>query len=188
MAADDEPVDRRKSVRFEEVFPKVYAELRRLAADKMANEAAGHTLQPTALVHEAWLRMEKQRQRDFEGRTGFFRAAAETMRRVLIDRAREKLAAKRGDGAVHVSDDLMDAADFEMLEVKAPDEEILAMHDALEKLAAVDPVSAELVKLRYFVGMTMTEAAEILEMPVRSAERRWTFCRAWLRKAIKPTP
>ncbi len=164
----------------EQILPQVYTELRRLAADKMKREAAGHTLQATALVHEAWLRMEKQRQRGFDGRTGFFKAAAETMRRVLIDRARAKLAKKRGGREAQ----MIGLTEFESLEVRAPDEEIVAVHDALEALAVSDPVSAELVKLRYFVGMSMTEAAEALEMPVRSAERRWMFCRAWLRKAI----
>jgi RNA polymerase sigma factor (TIGR02999 family) len=168
----------------EELLIQVYAELRRLAADKMTREAEGHTLQATALVHEAWLRLEKQRQREFNGRTAFFRAAAETMRRVLIDRARAKLAQKRGAREVQ----MVDIAEFESLELKAPDDEIVAVNDALEELAVNDPVSAELVKLRYFVGMTMNEAAEVLEMPVRSAERRWAFCRAWLRKAIKPLP
>ena len=102
------------------------------------------------------------------------------MRRVLIDRARARLSQKRGAGALQTLDDDALAA----ITVTAPDEEIIAVHEALEELALSDPVSAELVKLRYFVGMTMPEAADALEMPVRSAERRWTFCRAWLRGAL----
>jgi len=128
--------------------------------------------------------MEKQRQCEFDGRTGYFKAAAETMRRVLIDRARAKLSEKRGKGSISVSVDDERAVDLELIQMIAPAEEILAVHRALEQLAEEDPLSAELVKFRYFVGMSMSEAAEVLEMSVRSAERRWAFCRAWLRKAI----
>ena len=162
----------------------LYGELRRLAASKMALENPAHTLQPTALVHEAWLRMDRQQQSEFASRTAYFRAAAETMRRVLIDRARASRARKRGGDRKRVPEEALAGGEFAPLQVNAPDDELLAVHEALEQLAAQDPDSAELVKLRYFVGMTMQEAADVLEMPLRSAERRWTFCRAWLRTAI----
>lgn len=164
----------------EQLLALVYQDLRRMAAHLMAREAPGHTLQPTALVHEAWLRMMGHEGELPSGRPHFFGIAAEVMRRILVESARRKRALKRGGGAEHV--ELQEASAVQL----APSEEILAVHEALELLASEDPVSAELVKLRYFGGLTMEEAAAALEIPLRTAERRWTFARAWLRQRIRP--
>ncbi|MBL6766197.1 MAG: sigma-70 family RNA polymerase sigma factor [Verrucomicrobiae bacterium] len=158
-----------------ELLPLIYDELRRLAAHKMAGEAAGHTLQPTALVHEAWLRIAGDSPVQFENRAHFFGAAAEAMRRILIDRARRRLAAKRGGAAVPAALDAIEvpAADMD-------DDRLLAVNEALEKLAALDPRKAELVKMRYFIGMSFAEAAEALGIAVPTAKQWWTYARAWL--------
>jgi len=161
------------------LLPLVYEELRRLAAHKMAGEAAGHTLQPTALVHEAWLRLGAAHQQSWENRAHFFAAAAEAMRRILVDHARRKQSLKRGSGAER--EELQES----MLVLTAPPDELLAIHDALDKLALEDPAAAELVKLRYFVGMTMEETASALGLAPRSAERLWTYARVWLRREIR---
>ena len=163
----------------EELLPLVYEELRKLAAHRMANEAAGQTLQPTALVHEAWLRLAGEDKERWAGRAQFFAAAAEAMRRILIERARRRHAQKRGADAEH------EPLEESRIELAAPTEEMLAVHEALDRLGAVDPQAADLVKLRYFVGMNMPEAAAALGVPQRSAERLWTFARAWLRGAMK---
>ena len=158
-----------------ELLPIVYEELRRLAAQKMAREAAGHTLQPTALVHEAWLRLGGTDAPSFESRAHFFGVAAEAMRRILIDHARRKLAAKRGGG--------IKVVDVEALEISSPagnDEQLLAIDEALAKLAAVDSRKAELVKLRYFVGMNFEEAAAALGIAVPTAKQWWAYARSWL--------
>jgi len=158
----------------DQLLPLVYTELRRLAAAKMANEAAGHTLQPTALVHEAWLRLVGNQNQQWNSRGHFFGAAAEAMRRILVENGRRKHAARHGGGQAKL--------DIQEIELAAPaaDEELLAVHDALEKLAARDPQKAELVKLRYFVGLTTEEAAEVLGISVPTADRWWNFSRAWL--------
>ncbi len=158
----------------ERLLPLVYDELRRLAAAKLAQERAGQTLQPTALVHEAYLRLVGGQ--SFDGRGHFFAAAAEAMRRILVERARGKGAAKRGGGlARHDADDL-----------PAPDAqdplEVLAVHEALDSLAEQAPRKAELVKLRYFLGCTMAEAAEVLGVSHATAEEDWAYARAWLRR------
>ncbi|MBI3415479.1 MAG: RNA polymerase subunit sigma [Verrucomicrobia bacterium] len=163
----------------EELLPLIYDELRRLAAHKMANEAAAQTLQPTALVHEAWLRLVGNDAAKFQSRAHFFAAAAEAMRRILIERARRRKVLAKG-GFVE-REELTDSK----LVVKAPDDELLAVSEALERLEAEDAAAARLVKLRYFVGMSMPAAAEILEMPLRSAERSWTFARAFLRHELE---
>jgi RNA polymerase sigma factor (TIGR02999 family) len=157
-----------------ELLPLVYDELRRLAAHKMAAESAGQTLQPTALVHEAWIRLTAGEEVKWDGRAHFFAAAAESMRRILIDNARRKNARKRGAGAVRV--DLEDVN----LAARADDTQLLRMTDALELLAQEDAASAELVKLRFFVGLTNEEAAQALGISERTAKRYWTFARAWL--------
>ena len=162
----------------EELLPLVYDELRRLAGHKMANEAAGHTLQPTALVHEAWLRLAGSDQ-PWENRGHFFAAAAEAMRRILVDHARRKQSQKRGGGSQH--EELNESA----LVLTAPADELLAVHEALDALAREDRPAAELVKLRYFVGMTMEEAASALDLAPRTAERLWTYARAWLRREMR---
>jgi len=161
-----------------ELLPLVYAELRKLAAARMADELGTHTLQPTALVHEAWLRLVGSEQQAWKNRAHFFAAAAEAMRRILIDRARRKQALKRGARAGHIDLDRVDAA------VEADEETLLQVNEALEKLAAQDPQSAELVKLRFFVGLDYSEAAEALGISQRTAKRCWTFARAWLYREL----
>jgi RNA polymerase sigma factor (TIGR02999 family) len=163
----------------DKLLPLVYEELRKLAASKMAHEKQGQTLQATALVHEAWLRLAGSNQQQWRGRAHFFGAAAEAMRRILIDKARHKASLKRGQGqspeALHES----------QIEMTAPQEEMLAVHDALDALSAEDATAAEVVKLRYFVGMTIVETAEALGISPRSADRHWLFARAWLRRAVR---
>ncbi len=159
----------------EELLPLVYEELRRLATRRMAKEARGYTLQPTALVHEVWLRLAGDEAARFENRAHFFGAAAEAMRRILIDRARRRLAAKRGGGAVPL--------DVDEIEIPSPaldDDNLLRVNEALEKFAAVDSRKAELVKLRYFVGMNFEETAAALGIAVPTAKQWWAYARAWL--------
>ena len=158
----------------DELLPLVYEELRKLAASKMANEAAGHTLQPTALVHEAWLRLVGNDNPKFAGRAHFFAAAAEAMRRILIDRARRKCALRHGGGQERV--------DIQQIDLASPgaDDQLLAVNDALDKLAAQDSTEAELVKLRYFVGLTTEEAASLLDISPRTAGNYWAHARTWL--------
>ena len=173
MAPDDPRVaDRLLSV--------VYDELRTLAAQKMNREAPGQTLQATALVHEAWLRLGGDRQPAWENRAHFFAAAAEAMRRILIDNARRKLADRHGGGAERVPltpDSLELAAGMD-------DDQLLAVHEALDQLAAHDAVKAELVKLRFFAGLTLEEAARVLNLSAPTAKRHWAYARAWLYRAM----
>ena len=158
----------------EELLPVVYAELRRLAAYRMGHEAPGQTLQPTALVHEAWLRLAGQNGRRFRNRTHFFNAAGEAMRRILIDRARRRNCARHGGSLERVEpDDLL-------LVAPESDDRLLAVHDALDQLAAEDPVKADVVKLRFFVGLNDQEIAEALELSTRTVERHWAYAKAWL--------
>ncbi len=163
----------------DELLPLVYDELRRMAGYRMAMEAPGHTLQPTALVHEAWLRLTGGGAVQFDNRGQFFAAAAEAMRRILVESARRRHALKRGGGAEH--------EELEELELSAgsPADELLAVDDALNALTLEDPAAADLVKLRYFVGMTMEEAASALDLSLRATERLWTFARAWLRRRLE---
>lgn len=163
----------------DQLLPLVYEELRRLAAHKMANEAAGQTLQPTALVHEAWLRLVGNEKQKWDGRAHFFAAAAEAMRRILIDRARRKRAVRHGGNQQRLDiqeDDLASPTD---------DDQLLAVSEALDKLTAQHKVEAELVKLRYFVGMTNDEAADVLGISPRTAKYYWTHARAWLFREIR---
>jgi RNA polymerase sigma factor (TIGR02999 family) len=164
----------------QELLPVVYDELRRLAAHKMAHEAAGQTLQPTALVHEAWLRLAGQIGRRFRDRRHFFNAAAEAMRRILIDRARRRQSARHGGG--------QERLDADELALVAPesDERLLAVHDALDRLAAEDRVKAEVVKLKFFVGLSDREVAEALDLSLRTVERHWAYAKAWLFRQITP--
>lgn len=161
------------------LLPRVYEELRRLAAARMAGEIQGHTLQPTALVNEAWIRLFGPHQGAWKNRAHFFGAAAEAMRRILVEHARRRNSRKRGRGAQPV------ALEEDMIDLEVPTDELLAVHEALDRLAAEDPPAAELVKLRYFVGMTMDEAADALGLGKRTAEGIWTFARVWLRRAIR---
>jgi RNA polymerase sigma factor (TIGR02999 family) len=164
----------------EELLPLVYEELRKLAAHKMAQEAPGQTLQPTALVHEAWLRLGGDAQPAWQNRAHFFSAAAEAMRRILVERARRRSALKRGAGADHVSPDAIE------IPIVAPDDErLLAVDEALEEFTAIHPRKAELVKLRFFMGMTFEEAAAVLGVAVPTAKEWWAYARAWLAVRIK---
>lgn len=162
-----------------ELLPLVYTELRRLAAQKLARETPHQTLQPTALVHEAWLRLAGNGNPQFANRAHFFAAAAEAMRRILIDKARSKHAERHGGGLQRV--------DLPQTDLVGPgaDEQLLAVNDALDKLAIVAPVEAELVKLRYFVGMTLEEAADALDISARTADNYWAHARAWLFRELR---
>ena len=160
------------------LLPLVYDELRRIAARQLRRERAGHTLQPTALVHEVWLRLAGEQKKDWAGRAQFFSAAAEAMRRILVERARKHHALKRGGGVQP------EALDESSIAMAFPADELLAVHDALERLAVEDASAAELVKLRYFVGLSFEEAAEVLGVSVITAKRNWAYARAWLHHAI----
>jgi RNA polymerase sigma factor (TIGR02999 family) len=163
------------------LLPMVYDELRQLAARKMAREPGTQTLQPTALVHEAWLRLGGDAQPTWENRTHFFCAAAEAMRRVLIDRARSKQARRHGGG--------QERLDVAELEIAAPmrDEELLAVNEALDRFSQHAPQKAELVKLRYFAGLGLKEAGQVLGISEPTAVRWWTYSKTWLYQAIRET-
>jgi RNA polymerase sigma factor (TIGR02999 family) len=164
----------------EQLLPLVYEELRKLAAQKMARELPGHTLQPTALVHEAWLRLLKpEEQARFENRGHFFGAAAEAMRRILIDSARRKKCVAHGGE--------LERVDLEGLELPLPmpADDLLALDEALDRLVQVDARAAEVVKLCFFVGLTQEEAARELGISISTAERLWAYARAWLFKEVK---
>ena len=163
----------------EKLLDLLYEELRRLATSKMAREAPGQTLQPTALVHEAWLRLVVPKRPQFENRAHFFSAAAEAMRRILIDRARRKLTVRHGGSFERV--DLDGAGPG----CSCPDEQLLAVHEVLNQLAMDHPAQAEVVKLRYFVGMTNEETAEALGVSVATVKNYWTFARTWIFNEIK---
>jgi len=165
----------------DQLLPLVYEELRRLAAHKMANEAAGQTLQPTALVHEAWLRLVGNQNQKWDGRAHFFAAAAEAMRRILIDRARQKRAIRHGGGQQRLDIQEMD------LPSPADDDQLLAVNEALDKLAVTHAVQAEVVKLRYFVGMTNIETAQVLGLSERTVKNYWAHARACLFREINVT-
>jgi RNA polymerase sigma factor (TIGR02999 family) len=162
-----------------ELLPLVYDELRRLAAQRLAREVPGQTLQATALVHEAYLRLVgSQPDRPWDGRGHFFAAAAEAMRRILVENARRRHRAKRGGNRARV--------DLDKAEPTAPetDDDLLALDEALERLAKKEPIKAELVQLRVFAGLTVAQAAEILELSTSTADRYWAYARAWLRVEI----
>ncbi len=165
----------------EQLLALVYDELRRLAAAKIGQERDGHTLQATALVHEAWLRLGCNGPAAWQNRRHFFGAAAEAMRRVLIDNARRKQTARRGVGIQKIN------IEGPVCEIATPveDDELLRLHDALDDLEREDPRKAELVKLRYFVGLSTEEAAEALGISERTAKRDWSYARAWLGEAIE---
>jgi RNA polymerase sigma factor (TIGR02999 family) len=164
-----------------QLLPLVYDELRQLAAQRLGHEAPGQTLQPTALVHEAYLRLVGGEQdQHWDSRGHFFAAAAEAMRRILVDNARCKQAVKRGGGG-------RPRADLDMNQLAVPEvrEDLLALDEALNQLAAADPEAAQLVQLRYFAGLTLAEAAQVLGVSPRTADRLWAYARAWLLKALE---
>src|SRR4051812_683879 len=164
----------------DKMHPLVYAELRQLARAKMAREKPGQTLQPTALVHEAWLRLvDADGQARFENRAHFFGAAAEAMRRILIERARRKMAVRHGAGQERV-----DVEDVAIVAPKMKDDELLALDEALDRLAVHDARKAELVKLRYFAGLKIEEVAEVLGVSTPTVKRDWVYARAWLFREI----
>ena len=163
----------------EELLPLVYEELRHLAAAKMAAEPPGQTLQPTALVHEAWLRLGEKTGAKFANQAHFFAAAAEAMRRILVENARRKRRLKHGGGQRRVELDMLDVA------ITSDDDHLLAVDEALDKLAAQDAAAADLIKLRFFAGLSNVEAARLLGVPERSAKRTWVYARAWLYEELK---
>jgi len=163
----------------DELLPLVYEELRKLAAHKMAGEAPGQTLQPTALVHEAWLRLTGAENQSWDSRGHFFAAAAEAMRRILIERARAKSRLRRGSRAEHVPLDHVTIASED------PPETVLAIHEAVDRLTARDPFKAEVVKMRYFVGLSQDEIAHALGVSVPTIRRHWAIARAWLYAEMK---
>ena len=163
----------------EELLPLVYDELRKLAAHKMANEAPGQTLQPTALVHEAWLRLSQQADARWQNREQFFAMAAEVMRRILVDRARRRQARKHGGDLERVE---LDAVE---LPGSGNDAVVLQVNEALERLAAEDKVKAEVVKLRFFVGLENAEIAAVLGVSEKTVQRHWSFAKAWLYRAMQ---
>jgi RNA polymerase sigma factor (TIGR02999 family) len=156
------------------LLPLVYEELRRLAAAKMAQQPPGQTLQATALVHEAWLKLAGNSEANWRDRQHFFRAAAEAMRHILIDRARRRLRLRHGENAGHV--------DLDELEIAAPEKEevLLQLDDALADLAAVSPERAEMVKLRFFAGLNEAQIADLMGLSERSVQRQWGYTRSWL--------
>ena len=169
-----------------ELLPLVYDELRKLAAAKLAQEKPGQTLTATALVHEAYLRLlapgREPNAVRFDGRGHFFAAAAEAIRRLLVEQARRRQAARHGGG--HRRTDL----DPDQIAAPAPDDELLVLHEALDRLAEAHPEKAELVKLRYFAGLTADQVAAALGVSPSTADRHWTYARAWLRRAMSPAP
>ncbi len=162
-----------------DLMPLVYDELRRLAAQKMAQEKPGQTLQPTALVHEVWLRLNESNRQEWRGREHFFSAAAEAMRRVLVDCARRKLRIRHGGQLERVDCELMD------LPIAMEDEKCLQVNEALDRLAQVDPRKAEVVKMRMFIGLEVQEIAAALNTSAKTVERDWTFAKAWLSQELK---
>lgn len=162
-----------------ELLPLVYDQLRRVAAEKMSRQPPGETLQATALVHEAWLKLTGSRKKEWQGREHFFAAAAEAMRHILVDRSRRKRAARHGGGQERV--------DFTELEVPSitESETVLALNEALSEFESVEPLKAQVVKLRYFIGLSERETGEILRLSERTVERYWAYAQAWLFERIE---
>ena len=169
----------------ERLVPAVYEELHRQAARAMRREGAGHTLEPTALVHEAYLRLVDQRRVEWRNRAHFFGIASEVMRRVLVDHARARLATKRGGDRQRITlgnaFDVADAGDA------SADADVIALHEALERLATLDPEQARLVEMRYFGGLTIEETADALGVSPATVKRDWVLARAWLKRELSAT-
>lgn len=176
-------IEQGESAASEQLLPLVYDELRKLAAQKMAQEAPGQTLQATSLVHEAYLRLvDVEQAQHWNSRGHFFAAAAEAMRRILIDRAREKLALKRGGDHKRVPLEELDPP------AGSSPEDLLALDEALEQLTRLDPMAGQLVKLRYFAGLSVEQAGKTLNLATATAYRHWTFARAWLHRQVACRP
>ena len=161
----------------DDLLPVIYSDLKRLASSRLANERAGHTLQPTALVHEAYMRLVGSNSDTWENRAHFYGAAAEAMRRILIDHARRKKRKKRGGDAKRVQLD-------DIAEIHSESDELLALDEALSELELLDKTKAELVKLKFFGRMKLDDAAKVLDIPSRTADRYWAYARAWLQRHI----
>ncbi len=168
------------SLSSEDLLPLVYDELRRLASADMRNEAPGQTLQPTALVHEAWLRLSGNDEQRWNDRAHFFRAAALVMRRILVDRARQKSTVKRGGGG----DERLDIGDIDLVEA-TPDDRVLLINEVLDRMEKTNPQAAQLITLKFFGGLTNREIVEALGIPERSVERRWSYAKATLFQMIR---
>jgi RNA polymerase sigma factor (TIGR02999 family) len=176
-----EAVERGEPEAADHLLPLVYEELRKLAAAKMAQESPGQTLQATALVHEAWLRLAGEQKTAWAGRAQFFSAAAEAMRRILVEKARRKQRLRHGGASQRVDFTGLDVA------IAEDDDAVLAVNEAMDRLAVLDSVSAELIKLRFFGGLSNVEAAQVLGLAERTAKRTWAYARAWLHNDLKRT-
>lgn len=191
MAADETPVtglllawQRGDARAADELVPLVYAHLRGIAANRLHAERDGHTLQPTALVHEAWLRLMRQHGADWQNRSQFYAIAAQIMRRILVDHARRRLASKRGDGAAML--DIDELAD--MIASPMPDDRPVALNVALEQLSALDERQARVVELRFFGGLSVEETADVMTPSPTTVKREWATARAWLFRAVQDGP
>ena len=173
-------LDRGEDTVSEDLSAEVYRELRQLAARKLAQHAPGHTLQATALVHEVWLRFDRGGSRQWKSRKHFFVTASKAMGQILIDRARRKLALRRGAGARHIQVDEVD------IQAPAKEEALVLMNEALEEFQAIEPDKAEIVRLRYFAGFTEPEIADILNISERTVRRHWRYAKAWLFDRVHP--
>lgn len=174
-----DPIDAEVPSTAAELLPLVYGELRKLAAQKMAQERPGQTLQATALVHEVWLRLNESTRQEWKGREHFFRAAAETMRRILVDRARRKSRIRHGGTLERVDESLIN------LPIALDDERCQQVNDALDRLAQIDPRRADVVKMRMFVGLEVQEIALALNTSEKTIQRDWSFAKAWLSRELK---
>ena len=168
----------------DELVPLVYAHLRSIAANRLHAERDGHTLQPTALVHEAWLRLMRQHGITWQNRSQFYAIAAQIMRRILVDHARRRLASKRGGGAVMLDVDEL----AEALASPMPDDRLVALNAALEQLSALDERQARVVELRFFGGLSVEETADVLTLSPTTVKREWATARAWLFRAVQDGP
>lgn len=182
LRAAIEEVSRGEQGAAERLLPLVYDDLRRIATQRLASQPPGQTLQATALVHEAWMRLVRVPGGDWSGRDHFLAAAAQAMRWILVDQARRKRAARHGGGWQRIEVETW--SEWNVVGT-APDDQVLALHEALERFGRVDPAKAELVQLRFFGGLTLEEAARVLKVSLPTAKRHWTYARAWLLREIR---